>query len=138
MDTGKVRIVYYHFAFLGDESTAAAMASECAGEQGAFWPYHHLLYEKQDGVNDGTFSNDNLKGFASELRLDANAFSTCLETEKYRQKVLEGQALGVANGVNSTPTIFIDGVKVLGAASFEEVKPVIDQLLADMSGELDG
>ena len=134
VDTGKVKIVYYHFPFIGEESTAAALASECAGEQGAFWGYHDLLFENQRGYNAGAFSNDNLKGFADDLGLDSGAFSTCLDTEKYLQIVVDGRSLGLAKGVASTPTIFIGGERIQGAASFEQVKSIIDQLLADLEG----
>jgi len=44
VDTGKVRFVFRHFAFLGDESTWAAEASDCADEQGRFWENHDRLF----------------------------------------------------------------------------------------------
>jgi protein-disulfide isomerase len=42
--TGKVRFVYRHLAILGPSSVQAAIASECAHEQGKFWPYHDRLF----------------------------------------------------------------------------------------------
>jgi hypothetical protein len=67
-----------NYAFLGPESRQAAEASECAAEQGAFWPYHDRLYERQAGENRGAFSQDNLKRFAVELGLNGQAFDACL------------------------------------------------------------
>ena len=46
---GKINFVYKHSAFLGQESVWAAQASECAADQGKFWEYHDLLFDKQDG-----------------------------------------------------------------------------------------
>ena len=47
---GKVRLVYKHFPFERMHRCArpAAVAAECAGRQGHFWPFHDMLYERQD------------------------------------------------------------------------------------------
>ncbi len=136
---GLVRIVYLHFAFLGEESLLAAQASECAGEQGAFWPFHDKLYQNQGGINSGAFSEENLVRFAGELGLDADALSGCLASGRYRDTVMQDRALGIANGVNSTPTIFItrgdEGTGVRGAIPFSEVEPIIEGLLGREAGE---
>src|ERR671918_2810417 len=47
---GKARFVYRHFAILGKFSEQAAMATECAGEQGKFWAYHDKLFVNQGGL----------------------------------------------------------------------------------------
>lgn len=64
-----VQLVYRDFAFLGPESSKAAEAARCAGEQGQFWEYHDYLYNHQNGENRGAFANANLKSFAKELKL---------------------------------------------------------------------
>lgn len=66
---GKIRFVHRDFAFLGNESTVAAEAARCAGDQGKFWEYHDYLYNHQNGENRGNFSNINLKSFANNLGL---------------------------------------------------------------------
>jgi protein-disulfide isomerase len=66
---GKIRFAHRDFAFLGDESTAAAEAARCAGDQDKFWEYHDYLYNHQNGENQGNFSNINLKSFAASLGL---------------------------------------------------------------------
>ena len=53
VETGLVRFGYQHFAFLGPESQKAAEASECAAEQGAFWPYHDKLFGRMTGKTRG-------------------------------------------------------------------------------------
>ena len=47
---GQVRIIYRHFAILGKFSEQAAMAADCAGEQGQFWEYHDKLFANQGGA----------------------------------------------------------------------------------------
>ncbi|NIW46952.1 MAG: thioredoxin domain-containing protein, partial [Gammaproteobacteria bacterium] len=87
IDQGLVKIGYWHFAFLGEESQMAAEASECAADQDAFWEYHDALFENLGGENRGSFSEENLIGFADSLGLDTETFSECLATDKYAQVV---------------------------------------------------
>ena len=64
---GRVKIVYHHFAFLGQESNWAAEAAECAGESGKFWELHDRIFASQAGENRGAFSKDNLKKLGASL-----------------------------------------------------------------------
>jgi protein-disulfide isomerase len=118
--TGKVRLIYWHFAFLGDESQWAAEASECAGDQNKFWEYHDLLFEKQNGENQGAFSKDNLKGFAKELGLDTTAFNECLDSGKYTSVVQQETGTAQQIGVQSTPSFVVNGVPVIGAQPYDQ------------------
>ncbi len=71
--SGAVRVVFRDFAFLGQESTDAAVAARCAGRQdpGAYWRYHDLLFAAQQAENQGAFSRANLVTFAGIAALDA-------------------------------------------------------------------
>src|SRR5581483_2395204 len=82
IDTGKVKIVYHNFAFIGAESVQAAQAAECANDQGKFWEYAGYLFDHQTGENVGAFSNANLKQFAQDLNLDTTTFNACLDSGK--------------------------------------------------------
>jgi protein-disulfide isomerase len=79
---GKISIVHKHAAVLGDESTWAAQAAECAANQGQFWKYHDLLFAGQDGENQGAFTQEKLLGFAQELKLDLTRFESCLKNDE--------------------------------------------------------
>jgi protein-disulfide isomerase len=117
---GQVSVEFRAFPFLGgtdlatpgNESVEAAIAAECARDQGQYWEYNHKLFEEQDGENDGAFSSDNLKRFAGELGPDQATFDTCLDSGEHRETVIDGFNAAQANGVNSTPTLFINGVQV--------------------------
>ena len=52
---GDVQFVYRDWAFLGPESTRAAEAARCAGDQSKFWEYHDYLYAHQNGENQEIF-----------------------------------------------------------------------------------
>ncbi|MDP1629599.1 MAG: thioredoxin domain-containing protein, partial [bacterium] len=72
--TGKVKMVFRNFAFLGEASFFAAEATECANEQDKFWEFHDYLFSRQSGEGQSPFSKDNLKKFAAELGLNAEKF----------------------------------------------------------------
>lgn len=126
---GKINFVFRNFAFIGQESTWAAEAAECAGQQGKFWEYHSYLYGHQSGENKGAFSKDNLKSFAKTLNLNTEQFNLCLDTDKYSQKVSNDRADGQDLGVNSTPTFFINGEKSVGVLNYETFKAKIESKL---------
>ncbi len=129
INTGKVKFYFRHYAFLGDESTWAAEASECANEQGKFWEYHDYLFSHQGGENQGDFSKANLEGFAAQLGLNTTQFNSCLETDKYTQKVKDDLAAGQKVGVQGTPSTFINGYMIDGAQPFSVFKAKIDEQL---------
>lgn len=127
--SGKVRFGYFHFAFLGQESTWAAEASECASDQDKFWEYHDKVYGSQSGENQGAFSKDNLKKFAQELGLDTQAFNECLDSGKYTSLVQQQTDFASSINVRSTPTFLINGQAVIGAQPYEIFQQTFDALL---------
>ncbi len=126
---GQVKIVFHNFAFLGRESNWAAEAALCAGESGKFFEFHDRLYAAQAGENQGAFAKDKLKKMGSDLGLGPS-FATCVDSGKYAQSVRDEQNVGVGKGVSKTPTLFVNGKKYEGAYSFDEMKQIIDPLLA--------
>ncbi|MDP2776672.1 MAG: thioredoxin domain-containing protein, partial [Anaerolineales bacterium] len=129
IQSGKVRFGYWNFAFLGDESTWAAEAAECAADQDKFWEYHDIIYSSQSGENQGAFNKDNLKKFAQELGLDTQAFNECLDSGKYTSLIQADTQASSAMGFQSTPTFLVNGQPVIGAQPFEVFQQTIDALL---------
>ena len=124
-----VRIGYWHFAFLGQESQWSAEASECAAEQGAFWEYHDYLFENLGRENRNDFNHENLKRFADELGLDTEAFNECLDSGRHTQIVQQETAAAQQIGIRSTPSFLVNGQPVIGAQPFEVFERVIEQNL---------
>ncbi len=129
VDTGKAKFAFRHYAFLGQESTWAAEAAECANEQNKFWDYHDYLYTHQGQENSGAFSKDKLEGFAASLGLNTDQFKNCLETDKYAQKVKDDMADGQKAGVNGTPATFVNGTLISGAQPYSAFQTAIDAAL---------
>src|SRR5678815_1368559 len=125
---GQVKIVYRHFAFLGPESQWAAEASECADEEGKFWEFHDRLFASQAGENRGTFSKDNLKRIGEALGFSP-AFAACVDSGRHAQRVRDETQVGQRKDVRATPTLFVQERKVEGAATFDQLKTIIDTLI---------
>ena len=129
IDSGKVNIVYKHSAFLGQESVWAAQAAECAADQGKFWEYHDLLFDKQNGENVGTFTKENLSSYAKGLGLDMAKFEPCLKNDETLQRVAADTNEGRQVGVTGTPTFFINGKPLVGAQPVQAFQSQIDAAL---------
>jgi protein-disulfide isomerase len=123
----KVRIVWKDFPLtqIHPQAFKASEAAHCAGDQGKYWQYHDQLFGNQQALQ----MND-LKQYAADLGLDAAAFNACLDTSKYGERVRDGVAQGTTLGVNSTPTIYINGRLLSGAQPFDVIAAVIDEELA--------
>ena len=130
---GQVRFAYQHFAILGEHSFAAAQAAECAREQEKFWPYHDKLFKSQGGL---AFTDAKLKRYAREVGLDVGAFTQCLDSRKYRQKVEDETRLGLQLGARGTPTFFLNGRMLPGAQPFEVFQAAIEEALAKASTQI--
>ena len=121
---GQVRWVYRHFPLSSHPfAKKAALATECAGEQGKFWEYTNNLFENQSKIN-----NDFLKEAAQNLKLDTGKFNKCLDDEKYLSKVNNDMAEGKKAGVTGTPASFINGKAIKGAESYDTIKRMIEEL----------
>ena len=129
-DQGKVRFVFRHLAFIGDESTWAAEASECANEQDRFWDYHDKLFEEQAGENQGAFSRDNLKRFAVELGLDSEQFNECLDSGKYESLVRDELKDAQQRRINSTPSILVNGQLIQNGSNYQVLQAAVEAALA--------
>jgi protein-disulfide isomerase len=124
VNTGQVRFVYKHLAILGTESIQAAVASECAADQGKFWDYHDQLFTYQ--VNGGTLSRESLGQTAQQLGLDMNRFNTCLDNQETISRVQADLDEAQSLGLTGTPSYLIDGKPIIGAQPFQTLAQAID------------
>lgn len=123
IDNGKIKFVYQDFAFLGPDSNTAAEATHCAADQNKFWQYHNYLFSNQGAEGSGWATAIHQKEFAQAVGLNTTQFNSCLDSGKYKQEVLDETAAGKSYGVSGTPSVFVNGVIIVGAqpaASFEQ------------------
>lgn len=127
VDAGKVRVVVKHFPET-DQAYRAAEVAECAGEQGAFWAMHDLLFQRQQEWNHAEDFLPLLKGYATELGLNADAFSACLDEGQMRAKVEQDVMIAQWNQLPPAPQF----VLIRGSQSYlvllEELLEAMDSL----------
>ena len=131
--TGKVKHVFIQFPLesIHPQAKQAAEASLCAAKQGAkaFWAMHDRLFETRSqwsGKNDLT---ERFTEYASELGLDTDAFTTCLESEETADQVQADLKLGEEAGVTGVPAFQINDWFISGAQPFEVFQEVIEAAL---------
>ena len=123
----KLRMVWKDFPLtqIHPQAFKAGEAGHCAGEQGKYWEYHDRLFANQQSLMPA-----DLKKHAADQGLDAAKFAACLDSSKYGERVRDGVSAGTQLGVNSTPTIFVNGRRLSGAQPYEVFAAVIDEELA--------
>ena len=127
---GKAKFIYKDIAFLGQESIDAALAANCAGEQGKFWEYHDSLFGAE--IKDGEENNGNLNkslflSLARSTKLNEGQFTSCFDSKKYLAEVEGDTAEAEASLPQlSTPSTFVNNRLVSGAVPYEQLKAVID------------
>lgn len=130
IDTGLARLEFRHFPFIGEESFNAAEATECAAEQGEFWKMHDNLMSFATPPNSGAFSEDELKNLARGIGLDGAAFDQCFDGDEAREFVQFDLESAEDLDVSSTPTFFINGIRIDGNLDYSVYRTAIQQALA--------
>jgi protein-disulfide isomerase len=139
IDTGKIKFVYKQFPMdnLHPNAKAAAVASECANEQGKFWQYHDKLFSTQTAWENqpATDVTNTFKKYATDMGLNAASFNSCLDTKKTASAVDKDSQQASQYGVSGTPTFYIGNDKkgylqLVGAQPYQSFKSIIDQQLS--------
>ena len=138
IDTGKVNFVYRDFPIQSIHPNAlpAAVAAECANEQGRYWEYHDILFENQNSwakLDTNTLIST-FSQYAGNVGLAQEQFDSCLETGKYLEEIQQDLNDGRSYDITGTPGFFIGNeeigfVKISGAQPFDSFKKVIDSQL---------
>jgi protein-disulfide isomerase len=115
---GTVKLIYRHLLQIGDGSVRTAEASECAADQGQFWPMHDMLYKRQSEVYASSNLDTTLAGFANDLSLDGAAFGSCMATRKHLQFVQDDYKAAQDAGVQFRPSFDIGGTRLTGSLPF--------------------
>ncbi len=128
---GKVRLVFKDFPLPNHaQAPKAAEAAHCAGEQGKYWQLHDRLFANQQQLQV-----PELKAHAKAVGLDQAAFDQCLDSGKHAAIVQTDVDLGSEMGVQSTPTLYINGRVVTGAQPLGVFTTIIDEELARRGGK---
>jgi len=126
----QVRLVYKHLPLsFHVQAGNAGEAAECAEDQGKFDIYTDHLYNKQ-GEWSKTTGSQKFKDYAWWLKLDYRAFTACLDSDQYKDKIVSDSEEAKTLGLTATPATFIGGTFIDGAIKKDEVKRIIEQEIA--------
>lgn len=123
---GKLNFVYRNFPLTQHKnSRTAAFAAEAAGEQGKFWEMHDRIFEEQAQWSEKDNAKDIFVQYARDLGLDIDRLKQDMDNSKIQSKINRDFGDGNAVGVNSTPTFFLNGEKLINPGSYEIFKTLI-------------
>lgn len=136
INTGKVRMVFRDFAFLGPESFTAANAAQCAEDQNKLWAYHNALYAAKVGdennggsENDGFYTTAKFLQIAQQVGLNIPTFTSCVNNNTDANIVTQEKNAATAVGINSTPSFLINGQTITGAQPYSVFQQALDAAL---------
>jgi protein-disulfide isomerase len=122
----KVKIVFKDYPLPNHpQAPKAAEAARCAGDQKKYWEMHDAMFANQRALDVPA-----LKQTARAIGLEGASFDSCLDSGKHAAAVRSGAEQGEKMGVNSTPTLYINGRALIGAMPFENFKAIIDEELS--------
>ncbi|MFQ5549646.1 MAG: DsbA family protein [Gemmatimonadales bacterium] len=132
VNTGQVRWRFRDFPLdqIHPKSRSAHLAAACADEQGKFWEMHdQLFYGQNDWVNTRRHER-RFRDYARTVGLDLDQYNECMSSQRYAGRVQAAQQEGFEAGVGSTPSFVIGGRLYSGVLAYDELRVIVDSLLA--------
>ena len=105
----------------------AALAAECAHEQGKFAAYSDLLFAEQESWSKVTGTKP-FKDYALRLKMNTRDFAICLDTRKYSEKIKEIRDEAEEFGIGGTPATFINDLFLRGAVSSQVITETLESV----------
>ncbi|MGH9700328.1 MAG: thioredoxin domain-containing protein [Candidatus Acidiferrales bacterium] len=113
----QVRFVFKDFPItqIHPWAETAAIGARCAFTQSpaAFWNLHNSIFDNQDVISAENVY-EKLVEYASQAGLDADTFKACLASYAPKKAVEANRDEGIALGVNSTPSVYVNGRPAIG------------------------
>lgn len=109
-------------------ATPAAIAAQCAHNQGKFWEYHDLLLERQVVLTEDLFTQ-----IATELTLDIPSFEKCYNRRETLPLIKQDYEEGLRLGITATPTVFIGEDRLVGSYTPEELLDYVEKAKQELN-----
>ena len=127
--TGKMRWRYRDFPLPAHAySRYAALAAQCAGEQGKFWEMHDQLFTNHQWAQTGKNPRGLFRDFARGIGLDLDKYDACMDSQRYAGRIQASVQEGEARGVKGTPSFYVNGRPYLGRSASDDFKALVDSL----------
>jgi protein-disulfide isomerase len=138
IESGKVRLVFRDFPLgIHKKAITAAVAANCAGEQGKYWEVHDFLFQSKNNLSKEAVLNS-----AGSLGVDKAKLQACMDDKSKEEEITKDFQEGQKYGVRGTPSYFIgkttsdgeiEGVFVRGAQPYSVFKEHIDEQLKEVN-----
>src|SRR5262249_15968684 len=113
LNDGKIRSAFHPFSFLGPESLALANTAPVAGDQGKLWQGSDDFYANQQPENSGYWTSDRLIAVLKQFGADTPSAERAVKNHTYYPWLRQLNDQASQRGVTSTPTIYVNGVKLV-------------------------
>lgn len=130
-DNPNVNLVFKNFPLdsIHPNARIAAEAAEAAGEQGKYWEMNALLYANQMQWSENSSPLELFVNYAQQIGVEnIEQFRDSVQIRKYNEVISADLADGQSVGVNSTPTVFINGQK-MDSYQYDVLKAKVEELL---------
>jgi protein-disulfide isomerase len=132
---GHLKIIYKPVTFVDEEySTVAARGVICAAAQGKAWEMHDQTWDLYASRSNRAYTADGISGMARVLQLDMAEFDSCYSSREVTQEIQGVSDEVLAIGVNSTPTLFIDGQRLDFTGPDSLIQAIADKVAAAGGG----
>jgi protein-disulfide isomerase len=131
VNSGQVKLEFRHFPLQihAPGAQMGAMASECAADQVAFWPYHDVVFIEAANRGQAGMTLESLTGYARNLGLDEGEFLQCMNSQRHWDAVNASVSEAFSLGLSSTPSILINGQPMANPFDYNELQENVDRLL---------
>jgi protein-disulfide isomerase len=127
---GKVNFVFRNYPLpQHNNAMIAAEAAEAAGEQGKYWQMHDKLFSTQGDWSNNSNPLDLFDNYAKDLKLNVDQFTKAVQTNKFNKKISADKQDGVTVNIQYTPSFFINGHLIGGAATYDTLRNAIESQL---------
>ncbi len=131
----KVQYVFKNYPLpIHANAESAALAGECAHEQGKFSDYADILFGKQGEWEKLKDPLQKFREYAKTLKLDAKLFGNCLDDKKYADRVKTNMDEGKSFNIGGTLGTFVNGTFLNAAVPASDVRSAIDAALEEGEG----
>jgi protein-disulfide isomerase len=110
----RIKFVFHHFPLIQihPHAVSASQAALAAGFQGRFWEMHDLIYKNQSAWSSAADAQPFFLSYARQLGIDVSRFMNDAANPRTIAIIQSDLQRGQSLGVNSTPTVFIDGREI--------------------------
>lgn len=125
VDSGNAKLYFVDFPLsFHPNALPAAIAASCANDQGKFWEMHDTIFDNQQMWSSSSDADSIFEGYASDLSLDTESFSTCLANQEHSDEITADMTEASVWGVQGTPGVFV--VIPKDKLSYEDVSAALE------------